>query len=61
MRTIKIIGYYIFPPLCPIKAVHNKKNAINHECVMATKCLQLGLQDVTRIMNNYAYSGRLFK
>ena len=25
------------------------------------KELQLGLQDFTRIMNNYAYSGRLLK
>ena len=28
---------------------------------MVTKSLQLGLQDFTRIMNNYAYSGRLLK
>ncbi len=62
MTTIHIIGRNrIFSPLCLIKAAHNKKNAINHECDMVTKSLQLGLQDFTRIMNNYAYSGRLLK
>ena len=44
MRTIKIDGRnHIFS---------QKKNAINHECVMVTKSLQLGLQKFTGIINN---------
>ena len=60
MRTIKIVGRnYIFSPLCLI----TKESAINHECVMVTKSLHLGLHDLPGIINNkyYAYSGRLLK
>ena len=29
-----------------------KESAINHECVMVTNCLQLGLQDFSGYMEN---------
>ncbi len=52
---------HIFTSL-PNKAFDiTKEKAINHECVMVTKSILLCLQDFTRIINNYAYSGRLLK
>ena len=56
MSPIKITrrnGIFLSSPhdQCLIKA-------INHECVILTMSLQLGLQHFLHIINNYAYPGR---
>ncbi len=63
-RTIKIVGRnHIFSPPCLIinQCITKETQLITSVSARVTKCLQLSLQDFTRIINNYAYSGGVLK